>query len=82
MSAMHAGVMTTSTEMMYAQHVTLTVGVLYYILPPHGLPAFGYSSFACCGRQSTASTAQQSTIIPVKRSKESTCQTERDPASK
>ena len=24
MSAMHAGVMTTSTEMMYAQHVTLT----------------------------------------------------------
>ena len=25
MSAMHAGVMTTSTEMMYAQHVTLTV---------------------------------------------------------
>ena len=26
MSAMHAGVMTTSTEMMYAQHVTLTYG--------------------------------------------------------
>ena len=25
MSAMHAGVMTTSTEMMYAQHVTLTL---------------------------------------------------------
>ena len=24
MSAMHAGVMTTSTEMMYAEHVTLT----------------------------------------------------------
>ena len=27
MSAMHVGVMTTSTEMMYAQHVTLTLVV-------------------------------------------------------
>ena len=30
MSAMHAGVMTTSTEMMYAQHVTLTCSLLCF----------------------------------------------------
>ena len=32
MSAMHAGVMTTSTEMMYAQLVTLTSAVRTFLL--------------------------------------------------